>query len=80
MTLASTSTVYPQKKIFEKINGFHSINDRGCTNSNIIQYKKKRKKKKLLQFKKKEPEKLGKVVKLTLSKARLSCLSKSTRL
>jgi hypothetical protein len=31
-------------------------------------------------FKKKEPEKLGKVVKLTLSKARLSCLSKSTRL
>jgi hypothetical protein len=42
--------------------------------------KRKGKKKKLLQFKKKEPEKLGKVVKLTLSKARLSCLSKSTRL
>jgi hypothetical protein len=41
---------------------------------------KEKEKKKLLQFKKKEPEKLGKVVKLTLSKARLSCLSKSTRL
>jgi hypothetical protein len=46
----------------------------------ILSNTKRKGKKKLLQFKKKEPEKLGKVVKLTLSKARLSCLSKSTRL